>query len=125
MSLTQARKSRRTEKAIWQRPSDSNLHWERGQSFALPGSRLSWALRKAQQVVRLLAIGIGLQIFVAKAADSYDHPHGSTTSLHVEGILAVLDTGDGIRLGILIFTRSRPSPSVRESCPDTCYKMAT
>src|SRR5574337_1975957 len=61
----------------------------------------SGALRQAEQIVRLFAVGLGLEVLVAVATGRNDHPYGTPATRHVERPLPALDTCDGFRLAEL------------------------
>jgi len=59
----------------------------------------SGAFRETEQVVGLLAVALGFEVFVAIATHGHDYPHRMTADRNHELPLAALDAGDGVLLG--------------------------
>ncbi len=57
-----------------------------------------WAFRQAEQIVRLLAIGFSLKVFVAEPAHCHNHIHRSAVYHYVKGPLTGLNSGDSVFL---------------------------
>ncbi len=76
------------------------------------GVRLLRTLRQTEQVVRLLAVVLGFQIFVAVGAGGDNHIRPLIVHLDEEGPFAGFDSGDGFIQGEL------PAPAVGIQSPD-------
>jgi hypothetical protein len=67
-------------------------------SVAVSSVVTSAALVEAQQVVGMIAVGLGLEVFVTEAAQGDDHVHGVAAAADVEDPFAALDAFDGVPL---------------------------
>jgi hypothetical protein len=59
----------------------------------------SATFRQAKEIVGLLTVGLGLQVFMAVSARGNEHPHNVSTTIDIESPFAIFDSDNGILLG--------------------------
>jgi len=59
---------------------------------------LSVTFRQAEEIVGLLPIGLGLQIFMAISTRGNDHPYGISASVDIEAPFTFFNSDDGVLL---------------------------